>query len=165
VRDVAILAQLPRNVERFGAPVGTMGSQIYENSMVESAAPSDHGSSNPARSSSSIPVGSVAETSVASNGHLPNQYAHPTDPADYDPMLAPLPPPFEIFNVPEAGMALDEISWFGTTSLPTQEAATARHQRAIIRSTSARPIPSNGRLPRRQTHPTGDSAEEPICID
>lgn len=155
---------LPPHVEIIGVPGGTTGSQSQGNSMVGRASRSSHA----ARALASLHAGSVEARSSTTNGHLPYQRLHPSDPVDYDPMLAPLPPPFEIFSFPAGGLtSIDETSWADRTSRPIHAAgaSTSRHPRAITRSTSAGPSPTHGSLPRRQTHTTGDSVEEPICID
>jgi hypothetical protein len=141
-----------------------MGSQIQGNSSVGRTSRSSHASRSPA----SVQVGSIAATLATTSGHLPSQNLYPSDPADYDPMLAPLPPPFETFDVPDGGVAsINEISWDGRISRPIQAGgtSTSRHVRPITRSTLGRPLPPYGPRPRRQTHHTGDSAEEPICIE
>jgi hypothetical protein len=157
------LAPVPPPVEIFAVPHGTMASQINENS-VGGRTPLPSHAASILTSGNLETVAAMSSTSY----HAHSLHLHPSGSAGYDPMLAPLPPPFEIFSVPDGAMgSSNENPWIARTPRPLQAtgSSSARQLRTTTRTTSAMPSSNSGPLPSRHTHHAGDSAEEPICID
>lgn len=98
-------------------------------------------------------------------------------PTGYDPMLAPLPPPFdEIVGVPAGRLGPQPLHLHHHSPTAFFESTSASGAQRPIRSTSTLPSrqrmttvaitsSSRGLSPFPQAHPAGGSAADAICID